>query len=438
MEPVAIAIILFGSLLLFIALGLPIAFTMGGLATLFTLWFWGLKGTYMIVTTAFGELTSFILIAIPLFIYMGVILEQTGMADDLYEAVYRWLGGVKGGLAIGTVMICAIFAAMVGTSSTATITMGLIALPSMLKRGYNKIMITGCISAGGALGILIPPSVIMILYCSITEVSVGKMFFAGMFPGILLALIYMAYIYIRCTINPSLGPPIPKAQRFTFRNKLVSLKGVIFPLVLILLVLGTIYTGICTPTESAGIGALGSLIVCAINGKLTWSNLKESGFRTVRINSLVMWIMVGAVSFSHCFIVSGAGDSVTNAVVGLQLNRWVILWVMQIIFMILGCFIDPAGIMMICTPAFLPIIRALGFDPLWFGILFIINMEMAYITPPFGFNLFYMRSIVPPEISMFDLYRSVIPFVFCQLLCLIIVMIFPEIALWLPSKMITK
>jgi tripartite ATP-independent transporter DctM subunit len=438
MEPWVVAVILFGALMLFIAFGVPIAFAMGGLSVFFTLWFWGFKGLYMIFTTSFGELTHFVLIAVPLYIYMGIILEKTGMADDLYEAIYRWFGGIKGGLAIGTVIICALFAAMVGTSSAATVTMGLIALPSMLKRGYSKILVTGSISAGGALGILIPPSVIMVLYSSVTEVSVGKMYAGGMIPGILLALLFIVYIYIRCVINPNLGPPIPKEHRFTLIEKVVCLKGVIFPIILIVIVLGTIYTGICTPTESAGIGCIGSLICCAINKRLTWANLKSSALRTIHLNSIVMWIMVGAVAFSHSFIVSGAGDAVKEAVVGLQVNRWVILWITQIVFMILGCFIDPAGIMMICCPVFVPIIIALGFDPLWFGILFTINMELAYVTPPFGYNLFYMRAIVPPEISMADIYRSIVPFLFCQVICLAIIIIFPELALWLPNKLIVR
>ena len=438
MDPWVILIIIFSSLFLFLILGLPIAFTMGGLATIYTFLFWDIKGTYMLITTALGQLTSFTLIAVPLYIYLGVTLEKTGLADDMYETIYKCLGGIKGGLAIGTIIICSIFAAMVGTSSAATITMGLIALPSMMKRGYSKFLAVGSISAGGALGILIPPSIIMIIYGSLTEVSVGKMFFGGFIPGIILSIIFVLYIIIICNINPKLGPSIPKEERFTLKEKIISVKNVMIPLLLVLIVLGTIYTGICTPTESAAVGAFGILICAIIKRRIDWSVFLEIGVKSIRITSFVMWIMVGAVCFSQIFTASGAGNAVTGIVVGMGLNRWVIMLIIQLIFMILGCVIDPAGIMVLCTPVFVPIIITLGFDPLWFGILFIINMEMAYITPPFGYNLFYMKAIVPPEITIGNIYQSIVPFVGLQLLCLILVMLFPELALWLPNHMIAK
>jgi len=438
MESWVIVIIIFSSLFLFLIFGLPIAFTMGGLATIYTFLFWNIKGTYVLVTTALGQLTSFVLIAVPLYIFLGVTLEKTGIAEDMYDTVYKWLGVIKGGLAVGTIFICAIFAAMVGTSSAGTITMGLIALPSMLKRGYSKFLVVGSISAGGALGILIPPSIIMILYGSLTEVSVGKMFFGGLIPGIILTMIFIIYILVICKIKTNYGPSIPKGERFTFREKFVSLKNMIIPLGLVLLILGTIYTGICTPTESAAIGAFGTLI-CAISmKKLNWSIFYEVGTRTIHITSFVMWIMVGAVVFSQLVIATGAGETITKIVIGMNLNRWVILCIMQFIFMILGCLIDPAGIMVLCCPVFVPIIINLGFDPLWFGVLFVVNMEMAYITPPFGYNLFYMKAIVPKEITLENIYQSIIPFVGLQLIALILMMLFPEVILWLPNHMIVK
>jgi len=438
MELWSITLIFFGSLVLFLATGLPIVFTLGGLAAVFCLWFWGLAGTFVFPMTAYAKWTDYILIAAPLFIYMGLILEHSGIADDLYETVYPWFGRLRGGLAIGTVAICAIFAAMCGTSSAATITMGTIALPSMLKRGYDKQLAVGCIMGGGALGILIPPSVLMILYASLTEVSVGKMFFGGLIPGIVLTLLFIIYIAIICRLRPQLGPSVPKEEAYSWKMKLQSLRAVILPALLIMLVLGTVFMGLATPTESAGIGALGALVCAAARKKLNRTILNQSLDRCFRITGFLLWIVVGAQCYSHVFIASGISGYILKFTTGLNWSPWALLILIQTIFMILGCFLDPLGVLLICIPVFMPIVVNVGFDPIWFGILYIINMEMAYLTPPFGFNLFYMRAVAPPGISMADIYRSIFPYVACQLICLILVIVFPQLALWLPNAMITR
>ncbi|MEW6275446.1 MAG: TRAP transporter large permease subunit [Bacillota bacterium] len=436
MEPWLLALILFGSMFLLLAFGLPVAFTLGGLSLAIGYFTWGgAAGFYAFTLGSLGKLTEFTIIAIPLFVMMAAVLQYSGLADDLYELVYRWMGGIKGGLAIGSVLISTIFAAMVGISTVATATLGLVALPSMLKRGYNKRMVAGAIMAGGALGILIPPSIIMILYGSEAEVSIGKMFFGGYLPGILLAILYIVYIYLRCWRNPADGPPVPQEERFTFIQKLESLKAVVLPVLLIALVMGAIYFGIATPTEAAAIGLVGALICALLRRQLNLPNLKNMFIMGVRINAMVCWIMIGAVAYSRLVTTTGVGDWFCHLVTGLEVNRWLILIGMQILFFILGMVLDPAGIILITVPIFVPVIRALGFDPLWFGILFVINMEMAYITPPFGFNLFVMKGI-SAELTMSDIYSSVWPFVALQIIGLIVVMIFPQLATWLPGLMI--
>jgi tripartite ATP-independent transporter DctM subunit len=378
---------------------------------------------------------KFTLLAIPLFIFMAMILERAGVADDLYTMMHRWMGPVRGGLAMGTVLICAIFAAMSGISATATVSMGLIALPAMLKRNYDKIIALGCISGGGALGILIPPSVPMILYATLTGESIGGLFAGGILPGLLLTLIFILYIGIRCFFQRDLGPALPKEERATWKEKFISLKAVALPIMIIVMVLGSIYAGVCTATEAAALGCLGAIISAGVYRRLTWALVKESCYRTASLTAMIIWILIGAYCFTSVYTGTGAHELMEHLLLSIPGGRYAILFTMQIVFFILGCILDPAGIIMICTPVFVPVIKALGFDPLWFGVLFIMNMEMGYLTPPFGFNLFYMKAIAPPGVTMTDIYRSIVPYVILQGIGLVIVIIFPQIALWLPSLM---
>ena len=434
METWLVTLLMFGSLVLGLVLGVPLAFAFGGTAIFFTILLWGPAALSIIPLTAYEDGTNYILLAVPLFIFMANILENSGIAEKLYDMMHKWMGRVSGGLAIGTIVICAIFAAMAGISGVATITMGLIALPSMLSRGYHKSLAVGSVSAGGTLGILIPPSVIMILYAFLTEGSVGQLFIAGILPGILIAGIFIAYIFIRCLINPSLGPPIE--EEASWGEKFRSLQAVVFPILLILLVLGAIYSGATTPTEASAVGAASSLIATALQKRLTFKVFAQSLERTLMITGMVIWILLGATSFTQLYTALGAPDMLNEIIANLGLSKWWLLGFMMLVFIILGMFMDPAGIIMICTPVFLPVIELYGFNTVWFGILFVITMEMGYITPPFGFNLFFMKSIVPPEISMAVIYRSIVPFVFLLILGLIIVIIFPELATFLPQQMI--
>jgi tripartite ATP-independent transporter DctM subunit len=423
----------FFSLLVFLVLGLPLSFVLGGVSIVFLYFTWGPESFYMVAAQSWGAMNKFTLVAIPLFIFMAMILERSGTANDLYEMMYIWFGPVKGGLAIGTVVICAIFSAMCGISGAAVVSMGTIALPSMLKRNYDKLMAVGCINSGGGWGILIPPSVIMILYALISGESVGKLFAGGVFPGLLLLVMVSTYIAIRCIIQPHMGPAIPPEDRGDWSKKLKALKAVLLPILIVLMVLGSIIGGITTPTEAAGMGVLGALVSALIYRQLTWKLVMEACIRTFRLTGMIMWILFGAYCFSAAYHGMGAAHLIEHIMQFIPGGPWGTIIFIQIVIFLLAMVLDPAGIMMICVPIFLPVVNAYGFDPVWFGILFTINMEIGYMTPPFGFNLFYMKGIVPPSISMGDIYRSVIPFTIVESTGLALVMIFPAIATWLPN-----
>jgi tripartite ATP-independent transporter DctM subunit len=380
-------------------------------------------------------MNNYTLLANPLIILMAMNLERAGVADDLYTMMHRWMGPLRGGLANGTVIICTVFAAMAGISGAATVSMGVIALPAMLKRGYHKTIAMGSISGGGALGILIPPSVPMILYATLTGESIGGLFAGGIIPGLILALLFILYIGIRCYVQPSQGPSLPVEERASWQEKFISLKAVALPIMIIIMVLGSIYAGVCTATEAAALGSLGAVISAAVYGKLSWTLVRESCFRTASLTAMIVWILIGAYCFTSVYTGTGAHELMEHILLSIPGGKYAILISMQLIFFILGCFLDPVGIIMICTPVFVPVIKSLGFDPLWFGVLFIMNMEMGYLTPPFGFNLFYMKAIAPAGITMTDIYRAIVPFVILQGVGLVIVIIFPEIALWLPQMM---
>ncbi len=436
MDITIITILLFSCLIILLITGLPIAFVMAGVAVVFTYFLWGLQGLIMISSMTYGVMRNFILTAIPLFIFMGIVLQHSGLAGSLYDMMYKWLGPIRGGLAIGTIIICMLFAAMTGVSGAATVSMGLIALPSMFKYNYDKRIAIGCVSAGGALGILIPPSVLMIVYGVFAGESIGALYAGGILPGVILGSYFILYVIIRCYFQPNLGPSVPKEEKVNFKEKLLSLKAVIFPIGLIVVVLGIIFRGVATPTEAAAIGALGSLLCAAISRTLTWQVFKTASYETLRLSCMILWIIIGGTCFSSLYTALGAVDLIKEAVSALPVSRYIILAGMQFILIILGCLMDPGGIIMICTPVMVPVIKLLGFDPIWFGVLFIINMEMAYLTPPFGFNLFYMKAIVPKSIAMGDIYKSITPFVGLQALCLITCILFPEIVLWLPRSII--
>ncbi|MCK0162387.1 TRAP transporter large permease subunit [Marinobacter sp. S6332] len=428
-----LTLLFFGSLLFFLILGLPLAFVLGGVSVIFLYFTWGFDSFYMVASQIWGTMGSFTLVAIPLFVFMAMVLERTGVARDLYRMMHLWFGGLRGGLAIGTLVICAVFAAMVGISGAAVVAMGTIALPSMLERGYDRKMALGVINTGGGWGILIPPSILMILYALITGVSVGQMFAAGIMPGVLLMVMTVIYILVRSTLQPHLAPALPPEERGTWPEKLRALRAVLLPIGVVFMVLGSIIGGITTPTEAAAMGVLGSLISAAVYRQLKWSILHEAAIRTFKLTGMIMWILFAAHAFSAAYQSMGAQELIEGMMQYIPGGPWGIIIAMMVIIFFLAMVLDPVGIMLITLPVFMPIVKSLGFDPIWFGILFVINMEIGYKTPPFGFNLFYLKGVVPPNITMKDIYTSVIPFVIIEIIAIGIIMVFPEIATWLPG-----
>ncbi|MCQ4260284.1 TRAP transporter large permease [Stutzerimonas stutzeri] len=426
-------LLFFLSLIFFLVLGLPLAFVLGGVSVLFLYFTWGADAFYMVASQMWGTMGSFTLVAIPLFVFMAMLLERTGVARDLYRMMHLWCGGMRGGLAVGTLGICAIFGAMVGISGAAVVAMGTIALPAMLERGYDKRMVLGCINTGGGWGILIPPSIMMILYAMISGVSVGKMFAAGVLPGILLVALTVIYVLGRCFFQPHLAPALPKEERGSWGDKLRAIRAVILPIGIVVMVLGSIIGGMTTPTEAAAMGVLGALISAAVYRKLNWEIVQEAAIRTFKLTGMIAWILFAAHAFSSAYQGMGAQSLIEGLMMDLPGGRWGIIITMMAIVFLMGMLLDPVGIMLITLPVFLPIVASLGFDPIWFGILFVINMEIGYMTPPFGFNLFYLKGIVPPGITMRDIYWSVIPFVIVNIIGLGIIMVFPEIATYLPN-----
>jgi tripartite ATP-independent transporter DctM subunit len=433
LSPYEITAIMFGAMMLLMLTGLPIGLALGAVSVVTSLALWGPQGLEAIYTTIAELTNSFSLTAIPMFVFMGLILSESGIANDMFETVYVWAGGIRGGLGIGTIGICAIIAAMVGGISAATVAMGLIAVPAMLKRGYHNRLAFGLVMSGGALGYLIPPSLIMIVYGYLTGTSTGKLFAGGLGPGLLLAMFYIIYIAIRCYLQPHMGPAIPPEERASWKEKIIALRGVVIPLLLIILVLGCIFLGITSPTEAAAIGSAGAMIICAIYRKLNWSIVQRASLQTFAICGWVFVICAGAMTFVKIYSGLGAVAMVKSFVSGLDMNRWMILIIMQLSFFILGMFVDDFGILFLCMPIYGPIVTSLGFDPIWFGILFVINMQTALLTPPYGLSLMFMRSVAPKGVNMGDIYGSVIPFLTLQILVLIICMLMPALVTFLPN-----
>lgn len=431
-----VTLILFGSFITLMIAGVPLVFALGGAAVVGTYFLWGPNALYAVGIRTFSSATSFVLLAIPMFIFMGSMLERSGIAADLYDMMQKWLGGVNGGLAVGTVLVCAIFAALVGVSGAATVTMAMVALPAMLSRNYSKGISLGCIAGGGALGVLIPPSVLMIVLGLYTNTSVGMLFLGGITAGFVLVLLFSIYILIACWLRPELGPAVPVEERASLSEKLLALRSVVLPIGLIVLVLGSIVGGVATPSEAAGLGALGALVCALARGRLNWQAVFESCTITLRLSCMVMWIVFAAAIFTSLYAAVGADQLVREALSWLPGGKWGVLIGMQIIWIVMGAFLDPIGIMILTAPLFFPIAVGLGFDPVWLGVLFVVNMEMAYLTPPFGFNLFYLRSVVPKGVTMADIYKSVVPFICMQFLALVLMVVFPGLITWLPYTLL--
>ncbi len=433
LDPLMVTVGMFASMLLLLAMGAPLTWALLTVGTGSAYFMWGPNGLELMATSAFAAMDNFLLVALPMFIFMGLMLQRSGITDDLFDMIHKLMGGMPGGLGMGTVIICALIAAMAGVSGAATVSLGIIALPSMLSRGYDKRLCTGTIMAGGALGFLIPPSVLMIVYAFLARESVGKLFAAGLVPGLMLAGIYMCYIYIRAKMNPQLAPAIAVEERVDVFGKIGALKALILPGLLIGTVLGFIIMGITSPSEASAVGAAGSIVCAALYRTLNLKMLREALQGTAKLMGMLLWITIAAVFFSKIYIGLGAGSLITELVQDSSLSPYMVIIAMLACYFVLGMFLDDFAIVFITVPLFVPIVQELGFDTVWFAVLFILSMQSAYLTPPFGYNLFYMRSVAPPSVTIYDLYWAAIPFVFLQILGLALVVAYPQIALWLPN-----
>jgi len=442
MSPEILTVAMFATLIIAITFGHPLAYTLAAVATLFGLIDngWNVAGLFdMFANNAWGLMNNYVLVAIPLFILMAQLLDRSKVADELFETLFVVLGGLKGGLGLAVVVVCTVFAATTGIIGASVVAMGLLATPALMKKGYQKEMSAGIICAAGTLGILIPPSIMMVVYGGLTgmkETSVGNLFAGSIFPGLLLASLYFIYILIRCNINPQLGPPISKeeASKWTVGKKIIlTLKSLIPPMALILAVMGTILAGVATPTEAAALGAFGALILAIANKKFSWQVLKESAHATMSTTAMVMMLFIGGKFFSTVFLSMGGGDVVADVLVGSGMSRWAVLLIMMGIVFLMGMFIDWAAILLVTVPIFMPIAMELEFNPLWFSILLCVNLQTSFLTPPFGYALFYFKGVAPDGYTMGHIYRGIMPFVLLQILGLIILGFFPGLVTWLPS-----
>lgn len=436
MSPEFVAVFMFTSMLLFILIGREIFAVIGGIGTIAALLLWGTGGEAMPFSAGYSFMKWSALLVIPLFVFMGLVLQKSGLADKLFDAIYLWTGRVNGGLGMGTVGLCALIATMSGESAAGTVTAGTIGLPAMLKRGYDKTMVTGIVQAAGALGFLIPPSIVFVLYGMIARVSIGHLWLAGVFPGLILAALYVVYIWIRCTLNPKMGPPIPAEVKITWNQRFKSLGVGIAPLLLIFAVLGLVFLGVTTVMECGAIGAAGSLVVAAAYRRLNWKIMKDILDGTMMISAMFIWIFLAAMLFSQVYDGLGAIHMVEKLLHGLAGdNPWLVIVIMQLSFFLMGCVLDDTAMLLLVAPLYIPVVDKLGFDLVWYGVLYVLNCQIAYLTPPFGYNLFIMRGIVPKGsgITMGTIYLSIIPFVMIQMICLALVMVFPGLAMWLPD-----
>jgi len=419
-------------------LGFPTAFVLGGLAMIFGVIFSGFEVFGFFVVRLEGVMKNYTLLAVPLFLFMGVFIEKSGVAERLFSSLYLLLGGLRGGLGISTIAISALFAAATGVVGASEVTIGLMALPAMLSRNYNKSMACGSVCAGGTLGILIPPSVMIVVYGPIANLSVGKLFLGAVVPGVMLALMYILYIGIRCYFRPEDGPPMSREERDVpvGRKIFLLLTSIAPPAVLIFAVLGSIFFGIAAVTEAAAVGALASILLAAAYGRLTLGVLKEACLQTLQITSMILMIAVAASFFATVFVSLGGDEVISNLFLNLPFGKWGVLATIMVLLIVVGMFIDWIGIVFIVVPLITPIAEALGFDPIWFAVLVMVNLQISFLTPPFAYSIFYLKGITPPEVQTTDIYKGVVPFVGLQVVGVVLCVLFPQIITCLPGLMI--
>ncbi|GHU65813.1 tripartite transporter large subunit [Clostridia bacterium] len=435
MDVVLFSIILFGSLIVTLMLGVPVAFSMSTIALLLGFFFWGGGSSFFgFISAMFNGMQGTIYLAIPMYILMAAILRYSNLADDMYDCMYKWFGRLRGGLAVGSVVICALFAAMVGLTSVATATLGSTALPSMEKRGYDQKFAAGIIMGGACIGIIIPPSVTMLIYSAVTETSPGQMFIAGVIPGLVIAVILIIYSIIYAYKNPTKAPAISKEESATWKEKMTSLRGIILPVIIIVAVIASILTGFATPTEAGAVGVVGSLICAGIKKALSKDNMKKMLTMTTNLSGSIFYIIIASVAYARITSVSGLGQTVANWVASSNLNFYVVLAFICLFFGFIGMFMDAGAALFMTGPIIVPLLHAMGFNMLVFGLVFVLLVCIGSLSPPFGICLFVMKGVAP-QLSMNTIYRASIPFIVMYALFIVLFLAVPQLVTWLPGLM---
>jgi tripartite ATP-independent transporter DctM subunit len=435
-----IAMTMFAGMMVLLFTGQRVFAVIGFVGVFAAYMLWGEGGSEMGFAAAMKLMKWYPMLTVPMFIFMGYMLSESGIAEDLYKAFHVWMGRLSGGLALGTIGLMVIISSMNGLSVAGMAIGATIALPELLRRGYDKVLITGIIQGGSTLGILVPPSIVLVLYGMIARVPVGQLWLAGVFPGLLMAALMAIYVYVRCRINPTLGPPVSQEEaNVPLGEKLKLLGAGVIPLGIFTLMMGLFLTGVTSLVESSAVGAVTSALAAWWRGRLSKTVMWDTLQKTLGISCMFMWILLASLCFGAVFDGLGAVKSIERFFVGdLGLEPWQILVLMQISFLIMGAFLDDTAMLVIVAPLYIPLVGKLGFDLVWYGIVYTITCQIAYITPPFGYNLFLMKAMAPPEIGIRDIYRSIVPFVGIMLASLLIIGFFPEIATWLPNYYYTK
>ncbi|PTW50961.1 TRAP transporter large permease [Rhodovulum kholense] len=432
-----IAILMFASMMLMLMTGQRVFGAIGAVAAVAALALWGTGGSVIPFSASMKLMKWYPLLTLPMFIFMGYVLSESRIADDLYKMFHVWMGPVPGGLAIGTIGLMVLISAMNGLSVAGMAIGATIALPELLRRGYDKRMVTGVIQAGSSLGILVPPSVVLVLYAMIARQPVGQLWLAGILPGLLMAGLFILYIYLHCRISPGLGPVLPPEERagIAFAEKVRLLGAGVLPLVIFATMMVPFVNGWTSLVESSAIGALAALVAAVLKGRMSRTVFETSVRQTLAVSCMFMWIIVAAMAFGAVFDGLGAVKAIESLFTEkLGLDPWMILILMQLSFILMGTFLDDTAMLVIVAPLYIPLVKALGFDLIWYGVLYTITTQIAYMTPPFGYNLFLMKAMAPKEIGLKDIYASIVPFVLVMIAALAIVMAFPQIALWLPHQ----
>ena len=436
MTPELITLFMFATMMVLLFTGQRVFGVVGFVGSAAALWLWGQGSVEMPFNQAFQVLNWYPLITVPFFVFMGYMMSESGIASNLYRMFHVWFGPVRGGLALGTMGLMVLISCINGLSVAGMAIGATIALPELLKRGYDKVMVTGVIQGGSTLGILIPPSVVLVLFAMIARAPITELWLAGILPGLLMATMFGIYIYVRCRIQPEMGPPIAPEElaEISTGEKLALLREGIMPVAVFAIMMTLFLTGTTSLTESSAVGALLATIAAALSGKLDWKVIETVSHHTLLISCMFLWIILGALCFSSVYDGLGAVRAIENLLLNtFGLDPWGILILMLLSFVVMGMFLDDTAMLVIVAPLYIPLVRELDFNLIWFGILYTITCQIAYITPPFGYNLFLMRAMAPPEVSLGDIYRSILPFMLMMVVAVVILMAFPQVVLWLPD-----